>query len=64
MPSTLTISETAAELRVCRNTVYSLIRRKLLHVCRVGCRLRVRRVELERYLAQQQQIADRQLRIG
>ena len=53
MPSgslTLTITEVAAELRICRNSVYKLIRTGQIKAIRVLGRLRVRRYDLERYL--------------
>lgn len=45
----LTMPEVAAELRISRTSVYTLVRRKELKAIKVLGKLRIRRVDLERY---------------
>jgi excisionase family DNA binding protein len=54
-PIVLSVSEVAAQLGVCRDTVYRLIQRGELPAARVGSLLRVRRPGLEAYLLRQRQ---------
>jgi excisionase family DNA binding protein len=51
----LTIAETAAELGISKNTLYDLLRRRAINLSahRLGRQLRVSRVNLDRYLAEQ-----------
>lgn len=46
----LTVDEAAAQLRVCRMTVYRLIWRRLIKPTKVGRLTRIRATELERFL--------------
>jgi excisionase family DNA binding protein len=51
----LSVGEVAAQLGVCRDTVYRLIQRGELPAARVGSLLRVRRPGLEAYLVRHRQ---------
>jgi excisionase family DNA binding protein len=51
----LSVGEVAAQLGVCRDTVYRLIQRGELPAARVGSHLRVRRPGLEAYLVRHRQ---------
>jgi len=50
LPDVMTVAEAAAFLRLGRNTVYEAVRRNELPSVRVGRRLLVPRVGLERFL--------------
>jgi excisionase family DNA binding protein len=54
-PIVLSVGAVAAQLGVCRDTVYRLIQRGELPAARVGSLLRVRRPALEAYLARHKQ---------
>lgn len=53
LPSLLTIDEVADFLRISNTSVYRLVGRRELPVCRVGRSLRFDRRDLEAYLAAQ-----------
>lgn len=51
LPSLLSVEAVAIELSVCTKTVRRLLARGALPTCRVGRLLRVKRADLEHYIA-------------
>lgn len=47
----LTVTETAAYLKISRSTVYRLLRRGTIPAFRVGCDWRFRKAEIDAWLA-------------
>jgi excisionase family DNA binding protein len=58
---TLTVQEVAASLRVSRQMVYNMIRKKELASFKIGSAVRIQRIDLDRYIEQQKRLSQASL---